>query len=175
MKKLLLITSLLATIGIISVAISPYVALLQIKNALNTGNSVKMSEYVNYQKLQNNLTLRLNKNIPVNNNTIFGGLVKNLSNIMTAKIIETIITPENVMKVLIKENEIVTEIKSRKSSAPKTGVENNNNNIKYGYESFNSFYLVVVRNEKESFQVKLERENLIEWKIVDFTTPFVND
>ncbi len=135
---------------------SPQLTLSRINNAVQTGNSEQLAEFIDFPVLKENLKHKLNSRFspepqPENNN-VFSGLGQALVGLFVGPLIDSLVTPEGMLDLLT-------------SSSQDSGPTYRNTR----YSHFNKFHLEILEAESDKLvlQLDFERRNLIHWQLVD--------
>ncbi|WP_343682788.1 DUF2939 domain-containing protein [Acinetobacter baylyi] len=159
---------------------SPYIAIHQIKEAVQKGDSEKLANYIDFPSVRQSFKDQLNAQMvkemanQKNNNDEFAALGAMLASVMVEKMVDAIVTPQGITLMLqgkdLKQSGLIQD-----TPAPQQEVSSTNENIDYSlsYQSFNRVNMILEnkdRPEKGKATVKMERDGL-SWKIKAFEVP----
>ncbi|WON80810.1 DUF2939 domain-containing protein [Acinetobacter sp. UGAL515B_02] len=159
---------------------SPYIAIHQIKEAVQKGDSEKLANYIDFPSVRQSFKDQLNAQMvkemanQKNNNDEFAALGAMLASVMVEKMVDAIVTPQGITLMLqgkdLKQSGLI-----QGTPAPQQEVSSTNENIDYSlsYQSFNRVNMILEnkdRPEKGKATVKMERDGL-SWKIKAFEVP----
>lgn len=160
---------------------SPYLALYQIKNAAQSGNADKLSEYIDYpsvrQSLKDQMNAHMVKEMAKEKNTQdgFAALGTMLASAMVEKMVDAVVTPQG-MTLLLQGKDFKQQAESNQdTTTPQDSTSGSENHIDYSlaYQSFNHVNVKLhnkAKPEKGDATVKMERDGL-SWKIKSFEVP----
>lgn len=153
---------------------SPYIAINNIKNAAQAGDSVKVSKYIDYpsvrQSFKDQMNAKMAKEVMKQDNDGFGALGAMLASTMVDKMIDGIVTPEGMTLMLKGKNLKDAEQDSQDTQTAETQ-EQTKPEYEAGYTSMNDFE-VVIKDQQQSKEVKvlMVRDGL-SWKIHKIAVP----
>lgn len=175
----------ISIIGFILLAIvylfaSPYIALHQIKNAAQKGNSDELASYIDFPSVRQSFKDQLNAQMvkemanQKNDNDGFAALGAMFASVMVDKMVDALVTPQG-MTLMLQGKDFKQSELNRNPSEVKEDMPSSNENIDYSlsYQSFNRVNVTLhnkQKPEKGNATVKMERDGL-SWKIKAFEVP----
>tara|TARA_Y100001968_G_scaffold333461_1_gene396411 strand:+ start:2235 stop:2831 length:597 start_codon:yes stop_codon:yes gene_type:complete len=159
---------------------TPYIAILSLKNAIETNNVKKAEKYINFPSLQTDLEhqimIAFKDNLFSDSSAIaipeIGLLVLDpfLKNVINS-IVSATVTPQG-LNLLLTKGQISKEIPNRENIILDSNKEKINPNIKLYYHSFNEFILRSdISGIKERIKFRFIREGLTHWRLASVKIP----
>lgn len=173
MKKLHWIISLTVLAGIGYAIASPFIAIENIKSAVNERDSEQLSDNIDFPVLRQNLKEQLNAYMMKEagsdlQDNPFGVLAIGFASKLTDGIVDSFVTPSGLAS-LMEGKEPAKSV--YKSSNPKESDENELfRNARYTFDSFSKFSVWVPNNKGEEIRFVLGRSG-IKWKLVNIILP----
>ena len=174
MKKILL--SVLVAVGLLVayVVAGPYLVIHSIKSALINGDSEKLSSNIDFPVLRQNLKDQFNaevmKKVTEDKDNPFGVLAIGLASKMVDGIVDSMVTPTGLSKLIV----------GNKPEENSTGSENSakkDEPFKDAHFSFSSTdtFVVAVPDEKTGEAKFILKRTGLTWKLVNLTLPSKDD
>jgi hypothetical protein len=162
-KKLLIVAALaLVVLAPATYAyLTPYLALGSIRDAAKAGDAAALSEHVDFQALRESLKLqiqeRLDRGAQQSQHPLaaFGSL---LAGALAAPAVDSLVTPENVTKLLGGQD-------VGSSEGPKIKLDADD--LRMGYQGLNAFEVSTAASSATGVRLILERRGALSWKLTD--------
>lgn len=175
MKKLLPWLAGLLVIFAIYLYASPYIALYNIKNAVEQKDADKLSGYIDFpsvkQSIKDQVKAAMVEELTVNDEQDgFEALGTMLAAAMIDPLVDGLVTPDGV--ALMFQGQKLDFDSSNDSSEDKAKINNEDIDYKAGYLSFNRFKVQIIDadNSDESLDVIMHRDGL-SWKVTRISFP----
>jgi hypothetical protein len=174
-KKSILIACLLLVVSLLFVIFSPYLTLINIKNAAQNKDSEKLSQYVDYPTLREsfkaNVSALMASEMTKSNNG-FEALGMALGAALVNQMVDAYITPENLAMML---NGQSTQIGGNSTPGPveTTTPSKVDADILMSYEGMNQFIVKIKSKGAPGEPVALifKRYGIISWKLAGLRLP----
>lgn len=176
MKKIIsLIVLVLIALGGYFYA-TPYLAISNLGKAVKEGNTTKVSEYVDYDHLRQNINRQLKivvtekmMNDPELNNNPFAGLALAMVTKIVDEATDTLVSPEGMSAMLDgkKPSNSTGGESNSESSSDKTPWEK----AEKGYDGYDWFVVSVLSAEGYKVDFKFRRQGLTGWKLSEIKFP----
>jgi hypothetical protein len=175
MKKslLLVFVAVLMAAGIWS---TPYIAVYQIRQAAEAGDSKSISEKVNFPILKENLKIKfmtsMNQHMEDLKDNPFSGFAQMMMLPLVNSMVDAYISPSGLALML----DGIKPMKEKGSAAAKLKTSNPPKDdlaINYAYVSLNTFKITVSNKNSPSdtFTFVLNRDGILRWQLVDIDIP----
>lgn len=154
---------------------SPYIALNNIKNAAQAGDSEKVSTYIDYpsvrQSLKDQMNVMVMKKVTEQEQDGFAAFGAMLASTMVDKMVDTVVTPAG-MTLMLQGKDLKDAATTRASEVQKEAeVVGGKTDYAAGYTSFNGFDVVVKdAGQAKNVKIKMVRDGL-SWKINEIVVP----
>jgi len=165
MKKLLIsVIALFLVFAFCAYAyFTPHLTLTKIQEAAQTGNTRALNEYVDLElvrtSLKQQIRMRLN-GTAAHNSSPLAALGSALAGALTEPAVDTLVTPENIARLLNGESFGASE-------GPRVHFEGKSVDMRY--EGLDRF--VVSTGSGAGFRFVLERQGLLGWRLTDVILP----
>lgn len=155
---------------------TPYLAVNSMRSAAEEKNAAKLSGYVNYPAVKEDLRTTFNAKLAAQlgkekGENPFAAMGDAMAAALINPIVEALATPESLAIMMEGDTEKAqpAENESKSSQAKKPGAETS-----MGYEGFNRFvFTVTQKNETgEAIGLVFHRENIFFWKLSALRLPF---
>ncbi|MGE4266366.1 MAG: DUF2939 domain-containing protein [Deferribacterales bacterium] len=179
MKKRILAVTTLVIIFFAVYFASPFYALYSIRSAGEEGNADKLSGYVDYPKLRENLKATFNARVAKElANSEYAGALGALGTAFAASIVDqlvdSLVTPEAlamVMKNGIKPkggDDDAGQSEDGQSSENTAKEKDSGKSVDFssGYRSLNKFAFTITQEKESPVSMIFERHGLFSWKLV---------
>lgn len=165
-------------LGILYVAVSPYITVYQIKSAAEKKDGEALSEYVDFVSLRQNFKDQMNamfmrkmdshemKDSP------FAMLGMAFAGMMVDRTVETYVTPAGITRLMSGQKPDTSQ-KSTTEHSPTETTERPFSDANLSYASFSKF-VVTVQRDADEFKFVLRRR-WIGWKITEIILPLESD
>ena len=178
MKKIILIAGLVLVMIGGYVAAGPYLTVYAIKNGVVDKDPEKLSENIDFSALRQSVKEQINSQMMQGVTTElkdspFAALAAGFASKMIDGVVDVIITPNGLAKIMEGDNPDVKKYKNNKSSARSNDTPKKENlfkNARYSYDSLSEFSIYVPNNKGEEATFLLKRQGL-SWKLVDIQIP----
>jgi hypothetical protein len=175
MKKTLLLVFISALMGA-GIWSTPYIAVYQIKQAVEAGDAKSISEKVNFPVLKENLKIKFMASMKQHMENLkdnpFSGFAQMMMLPLVNSMVDVYISPSGLALMLdgIKPSEEKDSAAARPESSNPT---KDDLVVNYSYVSLNAFK-VTVSNKKspaDTFTFVLNRDGILRWQLVDIDIP----
>jgi len=158
---------------------SPFYALYSIRSAGEEGNAEKLSGYVDYPKLRENLKATFNakvaEELAKNEDAgALGALGSAFASSIVDQLVDSLVTPEALAMVMKNGIKAKDENVDAGQSDDDQGTENTasakdsakSTDFSSGYRSLNKFAFTITQNGDDPVSMIFERNGLFSWKLV---------
>ena len=175
MKRAILLVSTVALIGA-GMWSTPYIAVYQIKQAVNAGDSKSISEKVNFPVLKENLKVKfmslMNQQMEGLKDNPFSGFAQMMMLSLVNSMVDVYVSPSGLALMLDGRKPKV----EKESKESKTQVDNPPNDelaVSYSYISLNTFKISVTnkKSSSDTYTFVLNRDGILSWQLVDIDFP----
>ncbi|OTG87727.1 hypothetical protein B9T31_04345 [Acinetobacter sp. ANC 4558] len=189
MKKFITVILLCSVVFALCWVGSAYWSIYQIKQAIEQNDEQKIARYIDFPRVQKSLKIQLEKkfaqDMGLNNLNHHSEILgKKLNKVISAQLIETVVTPATIGLLLqgkaLYQSDLVNKYqkdiglfslekqsRTNTSSQKVTSTEVNKENTVHGnFFSWNQFAVMIDVNQTHSINVLLEPQWL-KWKIID--------
>lgn len=158
---------------------SPYIALNNIKNAVQADNSKAISAYIDYPSVRESVKEQVNKQMATKaRNTAgkvgaFGAL---LASNLVNNVVDSYVTPDS-MHMLFKGKTLFKNADNNQAEQKASNTEKDNeNDVEYdlGYTSLNRFKVAIGKKGFDSKIIMIMHRDGFSWKIKEITLPLNN-
>lgn len=154
---------------------SPYIAINNIKNAAQVGDSEKVSKYIDYpsvrQSFKDQMNAMMMKEMANHKDDGFAALGAMLASTMVDKMIDGFVTPEGMTMMMQGKDLKDTAQSSEGTSTTETKEEEDQPEYKTRYTSYSDFEVVIQDpNDSKAVTVKMVRDGL-SWKVNKIVVP----
>lgn len=169
MKKVILSLLLLAVIGFCGYYYgSPYLAVYAVQSAVNSGDSDKLSDYIDYPLLRENMKAEFIKNLK-DDDKLSMSFGKELAAALVDGLVDAMVTPKGLKAVLSVRDIKGGNDEEQEPEQPKEDKQErkeSENGLDMGYEGLSRFVVTVhQKNGETSARVILNRYGLFGWKL----------
>ncbi|MFW1950602.1 DUF2939 domain-containing protein [Acinetobacter beijerinckii] len=153
---------------------SPYLVLNNIKNAAQSGDSEKLSTYIDYPSVRQSFKDQMNaymlKEMAKHDNDGFAALGTMLASTMVDKMIDGIVTPEG-MTMMMQGKNLKDSAQDSVQQEESSIQDEHQPDYKSGYTSLNDFEILIKDQDKaKEVKVLMVRDGL-SWKINKIVVP----
>lgn len=149
---------------------SPYIVLMQIKNAVHAGDSAKVAQYIDYPSVRQNFKAQLNvaiiQKLAPQKDHGFAALGAMFASSMTDQMVEMLITPE-AMNLLLKGRSFIDSdaVETAASTDQLPSEQSDDLDYRMGYRSWNDFQILIQNHaDTQPITISMVRDGL-SWKI----------
>jgi len=157
---------------------TPYITVLQMRSAAQAKDAEKLSNYVDFPALRENLKTSFNEKINAEmakskDTSPFGALGAAVAGALINPMVDAMVTPQSLSMIV--QGEQPKGDKPQPDTPPATDSGNKpdaNTDVSMGYEGFNQF-AVNIKHKNVAAPVSLifHREGLISWKLAALRLP----
>lgn len=153
---------------------SPYIAINNIKNAAQAGDSEKVSKYIDYPSVRRSFKDQMNammmKEMANHKDDGFVALGAMLASTMVDKMIDGFVTPEG-MTMMMQGKDLKDAAQSSEGTSTTETKEEDQPEYKTRYTSYSDFEVVIQDpNDSKAVTVKMVRDGL-SWKVNKIVVP----
>ena len=154
---------------------SPYIAINNIKNAAQVGDSEKVSKYIDYpsvrQSFKDQMNAMMAKELMNQDTDGFAALGAMLASTMVDKMVDAFVTPEGMTLMLQGKNLKESQQSNAPTAESEAKQEKQKPEYSSGYTSMNDFEVLIKDQDKaKEVKVHLVRDGL-SWKINKIAVP----
>lgn len=153
---------------------SPYIVLNSMKNAAQAGDSVKVSQYIDYPSVRQSLKEQTNavmlKEIDKHEQNPLNGLGAMLASTLLDKTIDVLVTPEGMTLML--QGKDLKEVYQTKVPQQSTDVKQQHKpSYKAGYTAWDEFEVVIQAPENSKVVKVIMMRDGLSWKVNRIVIP----
>jgi hypothetical protein len=172
--KLAIGSAILAVAGVVALyAVSPWIAVHNMRAAAKSGDHRTLSDYIDYPALRESIRgqiatmMNASMDKPEMRDNPFAGLGRALATGLINQMVDSMVTPQALANAMTSG-----EFKARKGDAKLTAEDNErfNRMTTSGYESLDRF-VVAVKRETDSVEFVLRRRGPFTWQLTEVGLP----